>query len=764
MSALILRSLAAAVLSVPLAAQAGFDLLEINKVPGPDNPGVDYTYAPVSAYVVEGSGTAIADVNEDGFQDLMFFGTETRPNLLYINNGDGHFTESAAAYGVNEPTRRRGFGAFFDFDNDGDLDLITCGYPGYLLTINLNLWSLFRNDGPAGSYHFTNISGSSGGFVLAPTVETTTLGVPGGISVADYDRDGFLDVCTTYWNRNTAVTGFAKDQFRLWKNIPNPNPDMGEPDYTPRKFTDATKDAGLDGAGTGWIWAPSFVDFDRDGWPDFHLNVEGGLDELRLNLHDGTFGPSIATAVGLNYNSGTLIMGQEMGVIWADYDNDADLDGYLTNSAENFEPGKLDAFYRNDSDLSQGGAGLQFENIGPVVGTDSIGDFGWGVIFPDMDCDGDGDLLTTRGHGTLPGNSTVWLNLFPQLAGDGESVALQDASARFTEFNALSTNRSLAAFDYDHDGDLDVVTTRSGVLPGDNYKAGFWRNTLPATTHWLQLDLTELNGSLNTIGARVFVRTGGAGGTQQMQEIQCGGSFLNQLPYRLHFGLGAAESADWVLVRWFDGQSTVVVDSQPEPLQGLRSIARTAQVSTGDVNGDGVMDCADVKALHLGLLDAAAVDAQYPDWPWRLLADMNGNGALEKSDFHALRALVPDGFCDVGAALAGTHGEPLLAGDGTLQPLTLVTLSLSNVLENTSTWLVVGLSMLDGPFKSGVLVPNPDILVGPFGTGPAGILVLPSPWPAGIPAGLQFQFQYWTQDGAAVSNFSASNDLAAVAH
>jgi hypothetical protein len=69
---------------------------------------------------------------------------------------------------------------------------------------------------------------------------------------------------------------------------------------------------------------------------------------------------------------------------------------------------------------------------------------------------------------------------------------------------------------------------------------------------------------------------------------------------------------------------------------------------------------------------------------------------------------------------------------------------------------VIGLAKASLPFKGGVLVPSPDVVV-PLATGPAGTFALPFVWPAGIPGGLQLWFQTWIQDAAAVAGFAASN-------
>jgi hypothetical protein len=119
-----------------------------------------------------------------------------------------------------------------------------------------------------------------------------------------------------------------------------------------------------------------------------------------------------------------------------------------------------------------------------------------------------------------------------------------------------------------------------------------------------------------------------------------------------------------------------------------------------------------------------------------------------------------DPWADLGQALAGTNGDPLLVGGGSLADGTLVSLTLSNALANTTTTLVIGLSQLNAPFKGGVMVPNPDFLIFLLPTGPAGTLPLAATW-AALPSGFVVTFQHWISDPAGPVGFAASNAVSA---
>jgi len=117
---------------------------------------------------------------------------------------------------------------------------------------------------------------------------------------------------------------------------------------------------------------------------------------------------------------------------------------------------------------------------------------------------------------------------------------------------------------------------------------------------------------------------------------------------------------------------------------------------------------------------------------------------------------------DLGAALAGTHGAPVLTPDGTLAPGSPVTLALGNALENSSFTLIVGISALDAPFKGGTLVPFPSVLIFGLPTGPAGALTLQGTWPGGLPSNVAFYFQEWIADPAGPAGLAATNAVKAV--
>lgn len=118
-------------------------------------------------------------------------------------------------------------------------------------------------------------------------------------------------------------------------------------------------------------------------------------------------------------------------------------------------------------------------------------------------------------------------------------------------------------------------------------------------------------------------------------------------------------------------------------------------------------------------------------------------------------------WMELGSALAGATGLPQLTGEGTLEGGDPVTISLTNALQDTTASLVFGIAELNVAFKSGVMVPDPLIVIPSLPTGPTGEIVISATWPAGVPAGFTSYFQYWIADAAGPNGFAASNGLSA---
>lgn len=334
-------------------------------------------------------GVSIGDADGDGLDDLYVAQPAGLPNRLYRNRGDGTFEDITvtAGVGVLDDTAAS---LFADVDNDGDEDLV-------LATATMPL--LFVNDGKG---HFTAVPNA---FQFAKPLQ----GVLTSITMADYDRDGFLDLYLCVYSY---FFGAGEDK----AGTPAPYYDArnGPPGVLFRndghgRFVDATAEAGLDKGNDRYHFAAAWSDYDGDGWPDLLVANDFGTKDLYHNLgrRDGRVAfEDVAAAAGvLDYGAG-------MSAAFVDYDNDGLLDIYTGNmwtapgqrvtSASTFMPDatpEVRALYRHhtrgNSLLRNLGNG-RFEDES-VDAHATMGRWAWSSDAFDFDNDGWEDLYIVNG-------------------------------------------------------------------------------------------------------------------------------------------------------------------------------------------------------------------------------------------------------------------------------------------------------------------------------------------------------------------------------
>ena len=475
--------------------------------PEPPAPAADAVPAPFFAEVsraagitdnrrgtVKATGQAWGDYDNDGWPDLYVTDTDG-PNTLYHNEGDGTFTVSPLSEQVALPEAESTGVTFADFDNDGWVDL-------YVTARGTN--TLFRNREGQG---FEDVTRSAG---LADPLD--------GKSSAwgDFDNDGDLDLYVTNWScYPDCGRPFYGDSDHLYRN---------NGDGT---FENVTRLLGAQTMGAGH--AASFLDYDNDGDLDIYLVNDQYIYPIG-NVLWRNDGPGCEgwcfTEVSEAAGADRRVMG--MGIASADYDNDGDLDIYFTNAG----PMTL---LRNNGDGT-------FENVAPAAGVEAPDSVAWGAVFLDYDNDGWRDLYLAvpmmMDAQALPGNQ-----LFRN-RGDGTFERLRCNTGAADVGGTIG----IAYADYDRDGRMDFVI--------GNHIEGYrlYRNqgTAGAGNHWLGVQLTG-GGPVNrdAVGARVYLRT--ADGLTRMAEVTNGSSMGSGNELLLHFGLGAAEEAASLTVRWPDG-------------------------------------------------------------------------------------------------------------------------------------------------------------------------------------------------------------------
>lgn len=508
-------------------------------------------------------GAAPGDVDGDGWTDLVVTRVDAPP-ILFRNLGGGAFVDATMAagdLGTAVPTGGNGV-AFADVDNDGDLDL-------YVTAVGPQRFYLFVNDG---SGAFTEEAVARGAAVASAY---THYGM--GVAAGDFDRDGWLDLFVTEWRAHPTPPAAplpGRSQNRLLRNRGAAAPGF---------FEDVTQVAGVElenlpGVPTSALGTPGFspgiVDLDGDGWPELTWVADWGTSRLFWNDGDGTFTDGTVAA-----NVGTERSG--MGSTHDDFDGDGRLD-WMTTSIF----GRLDEIrYGVSNQLYLNGGARTFTNLSATSGI-ADGGFGWGLSGFDFDNDGDQDVVQTNGFlETGHEQYDLWAN-------DRTRLFENDGSGAFTEVGVAhgitdaGLGRAAVTFDYDRDGDLDVLIANHGAAPH------LYRNDGGNTGHWLQLTLAGVTSNREGLGAVVTVDPDlEVAGDERMQMLLGNPGFLGHDERVLHFGLGArAGAVARVRVRWPSGIEQTVTDVAVDQRRHLVEPAPSLVVGFGAVTSAAAED------------------------------------------------------------------------------------------------------------------------------------------------------------------------------
>ncbi len=453
-------------------------------------------------------GQAWGDYDNDGWLDLYVTGN-LEPNVLYHNNRDGTFSVSEHSKSVSLPGVPSGGVVWGDYDNDGWLDL-------YVVNFGAN--ALFHNQAGGG---FRDVTATAG---------VGDIGKGTSAAWGDYDNDGWLDLYVTNWScfPECDPVDFAMQQDRLYRN----NGDGS--------FTDVT--ATLDYPMTlGAGFAPAFLDYDIDGDLDLYVVNDKLQNEIGNVLwrNDGA-GCGHWCWVNVSNATGLDLMINGMGLDASDYDNDGDLDIYVTDMVYNMY------LMMNDG---QGSFQNRARAAGVAINVQPDQGVGWGAVFFDYDNDGWQDLYVaaTEYFQTFPDLEVSFMNERPDaLFHNSGQQSFEDVSHISGIDEALAT-LGVAYADYDHDGDLDLVT--------GNWNAGYrlYQNQAQPSSEarWLSIGLRG-NADINVdaVGTRVYLTT--EEGLSQMQTVKIGSGLGGNNQPELHFGLGSATMANlWIV--WSNG-------------------------------------------------------------------------------------------------------------------------------------------------------------------------------------------------------------------
>ena len=472
-----------------------------------------------------GSGAAFLDYNNDGNLDLYIVNGAPLPgytmdrhptNVLYQNDGTGHFTDVTAEAVVGDISYGMGCVAA-DYDNDGDADL-------YVTNFGPNL--LYRNNGDGSFSDATETAGVGGGDRWSSSC-----------AFVDYDHDGNLDLyVVNYLNYDLARDKDWVD-WRGQKTYGNPQVYQGISDLLYRNngdgtFTDVTRNAGVHNDG-GKGLGVTCGDYDNDGRIDIYVANDTTPNFLYRNIGDGRF-VDIGPFSGAAYNEHGVAEGG-MGVDFGDYNNDAFLDIFVTNFA--YETNTL---YHN----TMSGALTDYTNVSKL-GEVSFLKLAFGTKFFDADNDGDLDLFVANGHlySTIESDSdTLEYAQADQLfLNTGESSFVDVSTQSGEYFSTKRVGRGAAFGDYDNDGDTDIFVVNL------NQGAVLLRNEGGNRNNWLLIKTVGAKSNRDGIGARIKVVTELG---SQIREVEAGSSYLSGHDLRVLFGLSEENRVQRIEITW----------------------------------------------------------------------------------------------------------------------------------------------------------------------------------------------------------------------
>ena len=474
--------------------------------------------------------------------------------------------------------------AWIDYDRDGWPDLFA---------VNGGGWEeLVRGKRSAGNALFrNNRDGTFRDVTRAAGVAGSEWGM--GVTVADYDNDGWPDLYVSNYGPNTLYRNKGDGSF----SNATQKAGVGDPSWSSSAaFGDADGDEWLD------LYVVNYVEFDHLNPPapspdceyrgiQVHCGPSGltaSADRFYHNNGDGTFSLSTKES-GMD-----TIASYGMGAVWCDYDNDGDNDLFVANDSQanflfqNQGKGRFEEIALtsgvavNEDGQAQAGMGVSFgdydhdgyfdlyvtnfsddyntlyRNLGNGLFRDvtrrvaltlpSLVFLGWSTKFFDYDNDGWEDLLVANGHTYPQVDSRQILIRFRQrkllFKNLGNGKFSEVGASREMGLTDQWSSRGGCFADFDNDGDVDVAVNnmdaRLSLYRNEGgHKAG----------HWLRLTL-EGRQNRGATGTRVVVKTDG----RQMQEIRSGSGYQSSHDLRLHFGLGSAQKVENLTIRWTNGE------------------------------------------------------------------------------------------------------------------------------------------------------------------------------------------------------------------
>lgn len=493
-----------------------------------------------------GSGVCALDYDNDGWQDILFVNSMDWPGhkstndypALYHNNGNGTFTDVTRQAGL--AVKMYGMGcAVADYDNDGFEDI-------YITALDGN--HLFHN---AGNGKFSDVTARAG--VKDPGFATSAVWF-------DYDNDGKLDLLVLHY----VDWSIATDQFCSLdgknKSYCTPEAYKGQSATLYHNkgngvFEDVTKKAGLYDP-TSKSLGVALLDYDNDGWLDLFVTNDTQPNKLYHNNHNGTFTDTAFSAGVAFSDAGKARAG--MGTDASDYDASGRqglVIGNFTNESM--------SLYHND------GSGLFSDHASDSdIASASAKSVTFSTFFFDFDLDGWPDIFALNGHVaddvsvTQPTLHYAESPLLFRNRGKGRFENVTDKVG--AALRQPIVGRGAAYFDFDNDGDLDLVVTTS------NGPAKLLRNDNGNQNDMLRVKTIGTRSNRDSIGAKVTIRTNK--GMHLFEMVKSGSSYLSQSEMPLTFGLGKPDAEKLITLNivWPSGKKESISNIKPNQLITLK--------------------------------------------------------------------------------------------------------------------------------------------------------------------------------------------------
>jgi hypothetical protein len=430
-----------------------------------------------------GSGVCFYDFDHDGWDDLTLL--QENDSLIFYKNINGSFAVLPSFTHNYGETKQL---LWVDYDNDGDDDIFISTKNGPLRILNNN-----------GSFEFTDVSIAAG----MPLVSAPNFGV----SFGDFNKDGWLDfyVCRYIHTGDSLDPNLLN---ALYRNNGNGT------------FTNVTQTAGV-GNGVKTSFMSIWMDYNNDSWPDLLVINDRVIfnNALYRNNGDGTF-TDVAQQEGF-----TMPGHNPMSLSCADYDNDGDMDVYITNTGLGSKAHLFSAV--------NGG----FAENASLRGVDN-NDYAWGAAWLDLNNDTYRDLFVCTGllHPILPEvRSFLYMNNFGQNFSDSPQLLLS---------NSIAASHSVAQGDINNDGFTDLVVQNTNTA-----ESVLWQNTWQQGS-WCKVTLQGTVSNRMAIGSHIGVF---ANGMAYAHYTFCGQDYLGQSSQHIHFGLGSAIQIDSIVIKYLSG-------------------------------------------------------------------------------------------------------------------------------------------------------------------------------------------------------------------